>query len=248
MAIPLLWLDETPSTNAYLKEEFLHKNDMAATAVATCRQTAGRGRLGREWACVSAQSLALSVLIPRALPATVTLCVGVAVCKAITRLCGVETQIKWPNDILCNNRKIGGILCEGMTGNRCATVLGIGLNVLQGAAFFEQNGLPYGGSLLSEAGVTVSVEALAEAVLTAVEEMVATLENQGFSPLKEAFCARCVTLGRQVNVLSPTGEPLRCGCATGVDDEGNLLVTDKEGAVHAVCAGEVSVRGVYGYV
>lgn len=248
MALPLLWLDETPSTNAYLKERFLRGDITAETAVAAHRQTAGRGRLGRTWECAPSQALTLSVLFPRALPAAVTLAVGVAVCRAIARVCGAETQLKWPNDIVCNNRKIGGILCEGLAGERCATVVGIGLNVAQPASFFAEKGLPHGGSLCSEAGVTVALEVLADAVTAAVKEAVETLETAGFSALKAEFSARCITLQNEVCVLSPTGERMLCGTATDVDDDGQLLLTDETGAERTVCAGEVSVRGVYGYV
>ena len=248
MAIPLLWLDETPSTNAYLKARFLRGEIPAETAVAAHRQTAGRGRLGRTWECAPSQALALSVLFPRALPAAVTLAVGVAVCRAVARVCGTKTQLKWPNDIVCNNRKIGGILCEGLVGDRCATVVGIGLNVAQPAAFFAEKGLPYGGSLRSETGKTVALTSLADAVVEAVIDAVKTLETEGFAALKADFSARCVTLQSAVCVLSPAGEPMWCGTATGVDDDGDLLVTDENGETHAVCAGEVSVRGVYGYV
>ena len=247
MAIPLLWVDETPSTNAYVKEKFLSGEWTDAVALAAHRQTAGRGRLGRTWESEPEQALALSVLVPRALPAAVTLGVGVAVGSAIESVCGGNPAIKWPNDILCNDRKIGGILCEGIVGNRCGTVLGIGLNVAQSADFFAEKGLPYGGSILSETGATVSVNALAVAVVEAVEQMLETLETSGFSAIKNEFESRCVTLEKAVNVLSPSGEPLLCGTARGVDDDGNLLVADEAEKIHIVGAGEVSVRGVYGY-
>ena len=248
MSIPLLWVDETPSTNAYVKEKFLSGEWKTPAAVAARRQTAGRGRLGRTWESEDGQALALSVLVPRALPAAVTLAVGLAVSDAVSAVCGAKTAIKWPNDILCNHRKIGGILCEGIVGERCATVLGIGVNVAQSADFFAEKGLSYGGSILSETGVSVSVKTLANAVCDAVKQTLQTLETSGFSALKPAFESRCVTLKNAVRVLSPSGEPLLCGTAHGVDDDGNLLVADQAGVTHAVGAGEVSVRGVYGYV
>ena len=247
MEIPVRWLDETPSTNGYVKEKFLSGELTAPTAIAARRQTAGRGRLGRVWESAPDQTLTLSVLVPKTLASAVTLCVGVAAVRALARTVGVEARLKWPNDILCGDRKIGGILCEGIVGERSATVLGIGINVAQTAAFFEEKGLSYGGSVLSETGKTVSVNVLAEAVTRAVGEVLETLEEGGFAPLKEEYEACCLTLGRYVNVLSPTGDGLLCGEATGVDEDGNLLVTDGEGISHAVGAGEVSVRGVYGY-
>lgn len=246
--IPILWLDEVSSTNKTVKEQFLSENRDEMFAVAARRQTAGRGRLGRTWESEPGQSLALSILVPRALPAAVTLAVGVAVSDAVFAACGEKTAIKWPNDILCNNRKIGGILCEGIVGDRRATVLGIGINLAQPASFFEKNGLPYGGSLRSETGADVLPEMMASAVCASVEKTLKTLETSGFAALRSTFEERCITLGKPVQVLSPSGEPLLDGTARGVDDDGNLSVADRLGELHAVGAGEVSVRGVYGYV
>lgn len=246
--IPILWLDEVPSTNAYAKERFLRENDTALSAVAARRQTAGRGRLGRVWESAPDEALALSVTVPRAMPGAVTLAVGIAVVRAIGKTCGVKTQLKWPNDILCNNRKIGGILCEGIVGERCATVIGIGLNLAQSVKYFEEKGLSYGGSLRSVAGQSVSPQTMATAVLSELENVLSVLENQGFATLKEEYEAACLTLHNAVSVLDANGRERFCATAVSVDDEGNLIVRDDAGDCRAVNAGEVSVRGVYGYV
>ena len=246
MSIPLLWVEETPSTNALLKERFAAA-DNAAVAVAAHRQTAGRGRLGRVWESAPDEALALSVLVPKALPGAVTLSVGVAVVRAIEAVCGVKTQLKWPNDILCSNRKIGGILCEGIVGERCATVIGIGLNLAQSAAYFEEKGLAYGGSLWSVCEKTVSPNAMANALLAELENVLEALERQGFAALKNEFEAACLTLHHPVSVLDANGKERFCGTAVGVDNAGDLLVEDAAGVCRAVNAGEVSVRGVYGY-
>ena len=248
MEISFIQLDETPSTNAYLKQAFLRGECTGATAVTARRQTAGRGRLGRVWESEPDTALALSVLIPKALPGAVTLAAGVAVTRAIARVCGIKTQLKWPNDSICADKKIGGILCEGLTGEHCATVIGIGINVGQSAAYFEEKGLPYGGSLLSAAGVAVSPNALAKAVLEELSSLLDIFEASGFAALREEYERACLTLGAPVSVLSADGGVLFSGEALTVNDEGNLLVRDTAGTVHTVCAGEVSVRGVYGYV
>lgn len=246
--IPILWLDEVSSTNAFAKERFMQENQSEPVAVAAHRQTAGRGRLGRVWESEPDAALALSVLIPKPLPGAVTLAAGVAVLRAIDKVCGIKTQLKWPNDILCSNRKIGGILCEGIVGNRCATVIGIGLNLAQSPEYFVEKGLPYGGSLLSVSGKTVFPKTMAAAVLAEWENVLETLEKQGFSALKTEYETACLTLHNTVAVLDSDGNERFCAVAAGVDDEGNLLVDDENGNRLAVNAGEVSVRGVYGYV
>ncbi len=248
MDIPVQWLEETPSTNGYVKERFLKGDLTSPIAVAAHRQTAGRGRLGRVWESVPDETLALSVLVPRSLASGVTLAAGVAVCRALLRDFSVKTELKWPNDSICSGCKIGGILCEGIVGNRSATVIGIGLNLTQPASFFDEKGLPYGGSLLSTAGVTATPKAVATAITAALAEVLKTFEAEGFSALRQEYESACLTLNKAVTVLSPDGLPLFEGTAVGVDDEGNLLVADQAGAVRAVGAGEVSVRGVYGYV
>lgn len=248
MEFPIQWLDETPSTNRYVKESFLRGEWTAPVAVAARRQTEGRGRLGRLWESAPDEALALSVLVPRTLASGVTLAAGVAVTRALWRECGVKTALKWPNDSICAERKIGGILCEGIVGEKSATVIGIGVNVSQSAAFFDEKGLPYGGSLFSTAGVTTTPQALAAAVTTALAEVLEIFERDGFQALRQEYEAACLTLHKAVTVLSPDGSPLFEGVAVGVDDEGNLLVTDREGTTRTVGAGEVSVRGVYGYV
>ncbi len=247
MSIPLLWVEETPSTNALLKERFLKETACGITAVAAHRQTAGRGRLGRVWESAPDEALALSVLVPEALPGAVTLAVGVATVRAINAVCNIQTQLKWPNDILCNNHKIGGILCEGIVGDRCATVIGIGLNLMQSAAYFEEKGLSYGGSLLSSAGKTVSTKEMATALLAELETVLETVGQQGFAAIKNEFETACITLHNPVSVLDTDGRERFCGTAVGVDEAGDLLVEEATGARHAVNAGEVSVRGVYGY-
>ena len=246
--IPVLWLDEVSSTNTFAKEQFLREKRNGTFAVAARRQTDGRGRLGRSWQSEPGQSLALSVLVPRPLAASVTLCVGVAAARAVSRFCDANIQLKWPNDILCNDRKIGGILCQQIVGAESATVLGIGINLAQSAAFFEENGLPYGSSLRLETGASVSPEQMAEAVTEEIEKTLKIFEAQGFAAFKEEYETRCVNVGKEVRILSQASTESSVGVASGVDEDGNLLVTGSDGKSYAVRTGEVSVRGVYGYV
>lgn len=132
-------------------------------------QTAGRGQYGRSWQAPPGSSVLMSVLLfpTPALrrPALLTAWAAVSVCEAVSALTGLEASIKWPNDVLVRGKKICGILIEQRTTSHAefplATVVGIGLNVTQPAALFEQAGLPFAASLLSASGIALAWEVVA---------------------------------------------------------------------------------------
>lgn len=256
----LLILPEVDSTNRYLKE---HGASLPhGTVCCTDRQTAGRGRLGREWAVPPGQSLALSVLFkPAVLPrrgeeaSLLPLLCGLAAARALERLTspGPEPfEIKWPNDIICGGKKIGGILCETRldeTGGY--TVAGIGINLLQPREEFLRLGLEHAASVRMCRGTAPDYRKTAAAFIDELEPLWQTWRREGFAPLREEFSRRCVTLGRVVRVYAsldqPGAAPALEGVAVGLDESGRLLIRRDDGRVTAVNAGEVSVRGLYGY-
>src|SRR5262249_11094582 len=141
------------STNTFA---LAHAPDVAydGLVVLADEQTAGRGQHGRTWSCPGGSGVLMSVLIfpPAALhrPAILTAWAAVSVCELIDKMTGIEASIKWPNDVLVQNRKVCGILVE----QRHGTVVGIGLNVNQPAAHFEAAGLPQAASLAMFTGQT----------------------------------------------------------------------------------------------
>ncbi len=242
-----VWLPSVGSTNAYLKE----RGDCLphGTACYTDNQTAGRGRLGRDWQASAGQTLALSVLLkPLWEASTLPLVVGLAVSRALFQLSGAAFQIKWPNDIVCSNRKVCGILCEGRQGKDGGfAVGGIGVNLLQTTADWETADLPHAGSLLQLTGRRFSPEETAAAILNELEPLWDALRRDGFAPLLPAFQERCFTVGREVRVQLLDGTVLCEGAATAVEADGALRVRTEAGD-RLVRAGEVSVRGLYGYL
>lgn len=245
-------LEETPSTNDYVKQN-VHTL-MHGAVVTANRQTAGKGRLGRAWQSAPGEGLALSVLL---MPPTVyhtqllPLVCALAVKSAIKTLCGAQAGIKWPNDIVLNGKKICGILCEGvLLGQTAYAVCGMGLNLLQKAEDFEREGLAHAASLLTETGGVYSPRQAVDALLPALERYYDRLLAQGFAPLLEEYRRACITLGRDVRVLSGGTE---CdGRAVGISASGALLVEFSHGSqppvVREINAGEASVRGLYGYI
>ena len=232
------YLPECGSTNAYVKEHFEEFGPVAA--VYTENQTAGRGRLGRSWVNAEGKALYYTVAIkePLAQPATLPLLASLAVRRQLQLRYGVDCQIKWPNDLLLNGKKIVGILC------------GIGINLAQPQSYFDAADLPHGTSLaLQGAAVDLATDPawLAEGLTDfGFDRNLYTFARDGFAPFREEYKAACVNLGRRVTFDLPDGSQ-GAGEAVDVDDEGRLVVRTDAGEQH-VFTGEVSVHGIYGAV
>lgn len=236
-------LPEADSTNLYCKAHLSRMGHF--DAVWTTCQTAGRGRRGHVWQNAPGAALYYTILFkePLADPACLPLASGLAAARALEECFGVECALKWPNDLLLGGKKAVGILCEGFGG---AFVSGIGVNLSQTAEFFAAAGLPHGVSVAGHLGHPLPPDAprqLAEALsrrFTADEDL-QRFYREGFAPLRGAYTARCVNLGRQV--WFEGGE----GVAETVDEQGRLVVA-AEGGLRHVLSGEVSVKGIYGRV
>ncbi len=242
-----LHFEQLSSTNDYLKQ---NAAALSHGTVATADfQTAGKGRSGRAWQDNARAGLAFSVLLrPPSVHHTqlLPLVCALAVKSAIYSLYGVNSGIKWPNDIVLNKKKLCGILCEGvLLGQTAYAVCGIGINVMQQEADFHKDGLDHATSLLVETGMRRSVDEVAAAVMIELERYYDRYITQGIAALLSEYEAACVTLGRQVKVIQNGAE--REGRAVGLTQNGALLV-DFAGIVAEINAGEASVRGLYGYV
>ena len=248
------YLSECGSTNAYVKEHFEEFGPVGA--VYTTNQTAGRGRLGRSWVNAEGKALYYTVAIrePLAQPATLPLLASLAVKQQLALRYGVECQIKWPNDLLLNGKKIVGILCEsvsyGYEQQGRGILCGIGINLAQPQSYFDAADLPHGTSLMLQ-GAKVDLDAdpqwLAEGLTDfGFDRPLYVFARDGFAPYREEYKAACVNLGRRVTFDLPNGEK-GAGEAIDVDDEGRLVVRTDAGDQH-VFTGEVSVHGIYGAV
>jgi len=206
---------------------------LAVTAEA---QSAGRGRLDRSWTTTPGLSLAVSALVPAPpAPGWVPLVTGLALVRAVEETCGIAVRLKWPNDVLCpadEDRKLAGILCEWVPDG---IVVGAGVNVHQGRADLP---VDTATSLsLCGAGV-VSRERLLTAYLHHLAALVAALgDRSGQEEARVAYRERCATIGRDV-VLHLPDATTRTGRATGVDEDGRLVVETADGP-YAASAGDV---------
>ncbi|WP_205519232.1 biotin--[acetyl-CoA-carboxylase] ligase [Streptomyces olivoreticuli] len=209
-------------------------------------QSAGRGRLDRTWSAPPRSGLFFSVLltpgpgVPAGLWGWLPLLAGVATATALSRAAGVDTALKWPNDLLVTvdgaERKAGGILAE-RAGD--SVVVGIGLNVSLRA---DELPVPTAGSLALAGAHSVDRDPLLRAVLRSLEEWYGEWRRAGGDPgacrLQEAYAAGCATLGRTVRAELPGGREL-VGEAVAVDGDGRLVLATGGGVRQPVGAGDI---------
>lgn len=214
-------------------------------------QTAGKGRRGRQWESPRGVGIWMSLILRPAIPPVraclLTLVAGMAVVRGLRAVTGLEPMIKWPNDVVLGGRKLGGILTEMSTEDECIryVITGIGINV-NNEEFPGELALA-ATSLKMEQGEGLRRSPVISAVAGAFEEYYEIfLKTLDMSLLREEYNRELVNRGRGVTVLEPGGQYE--GTALGIDDEGSLLVEKKDKTVAAVISGEVSVRGIYGYV
>ncbi|BCY14960.1 biotin--[acetyl-CoA-carboxylase] ligase [Actinoplanes sp. L3-i22] len=244
--------EETGSTNADAAEAARADAPEGLIVVAE-RQVAGRGRRDRQWLSPARAGLTLSVLLrpaaanperdwPAAEPGTfgwLPLLAGVALAGAVSRVAGVEATLKWPNDLLIEDRKCAGILAE-MAGD--AIVVGIGLNVSTHAEELpETTGVP-ATSLRVAGAESLDRDPLLRALLRGLERWYGGWREAGgdaeMCGLLGEYQRLCSTIGRQVRVLLPGGGELTGEAAT-VDRDGQLVIRTVDGAEHRVSAGDV---------
>jgi BirA family transcriptional regulator, biotin operon repressor / biotin---[acetyl-CoA-carboxylase] ligase len=228
----------TGSTNADLLAEAAAGAAEGRVLVAE-EQTAGRGRLGRQWVSAPGASLTFSVLLrPQELPparrAWIPLLAGVAVAAALRSAAAVDACLKWPNDVLVGGAKLAGILAEQ---HREAVVVGVGINVRLRR---QDLPVPTATSLLLENATGTDREQLLGAVLGELEHWYlaeAGARDPEQSGLRAAYLRYCATIGRQVRVELPGGRTLT-GIAADVDAGGRLVVRASSGLT-SVSAGDV---------
>lgn len=246
----LAYFDETDSTNVQARR-LAEAGAPHGTLVAADCQTAGKGRRGRSWSSPKGEGIWMSLLLrPAFAPACasmLTLVAGMAAVRGIERACGLHPLIKWPNDLVLNGKKICGILTEMSTEDEMIryVVIGMGINVNNTEFPEELKGTA--ASLRMELGREVRRSPIIAETARAFEEYFGIFSRtRDMAGLREAYDSLLVNRDRQVCVLDPRGEYR--GRALGIDDQGSLLVEREDGQVSRVISGEVSVRGIYGYV
>ena len=246
------WFDCTDSTNTQAKL-LAAAGAPHGTVLIADRQTGGRGRMGRSFQSPGGMGIYLSVILRPDCRADalmhLTCATAVAMCDAVEQATQLRPGIKWTNDLVLGKRKIVGILTEmaldAKSGLVDYAVVGIGINCRQRLTDFPEEIRGFAGSLSMALDRDVSTAAMAAAMIGSLH----TMSRDLFLPvgvLMDRYRADCITVGRDISLLR--GDSVRHGHAIGVDDLGALLVRFPDGHVEAVNSGEVSVRGMYGYL
>jgi BirA family biotin operon repressor/biotin-[acetyl-CoA-carboxylase] ligase len=230
--------ETSPSTNADVAAR-ARAGEPEGLVLVTEHQTAGRGRLDRVWVTPPRAALTFSLLVrPETVPVArwpwLPLLTGLAVAEAVREVAGVPATLKWPNDVLVGDLKLAGILVERVEVPAGAAVVGVGLNV---SSTREELPVESATSLFLAGATTPDRTALLVGVLTRFSHWYDAWSASGGAALRPSYREACSTLGREVRVDLPGGEPLH-GRAVDVDADGRLLVDDGR-TVRALGAGDV---------
>lgn len=246
----VVYYDETDSTNLRIRQMGDEGAPHGTLAVADM-QKAGRGRRGRGWVSPAGCSIYMSLLLrpefPPAKAPMLTLVMAYSVATAIQKCTGLDVQIKWPNDIVLNGKKIVGILTEMSTEIDYINhvVIGVGINV--NMEHFSEDIAQTATSLRIETGGKVKRAPIIAEIMRQFEENYEQfVQREDLSAIQEAYNSLLVNRDREVKIIS--GESSYQAHALGINSQGELQVRRADGAIEEIYAGEVSVRGVYGYV
>ena len=248
----LYWYDTIDSTNTRAKQ-LAKEGAPHGTVLIAGSQTGGRGRMGRSFSSPGGMGVYLSVILrPHCTPGQLmhlTCAAAVASCKAVEAASGVLPDIKWTNDLVCGKKKLGGILTElsldSATGLVDHAIVGIGINCCQKKEDFPVELQDMATSIFQLTETPCSPARLAAALTEALYEMDRQLFTEK-KQLMDMYCSRCITLGKDIVLVR--GEETVYGTALDLDEDGGLLVRFADGSKKTVSCGEVSVRGMYGYL
>lgn len=235
----VLYYSELDSTMEAARREALW-GAQAGTVILTDRQTAGKGRLGRTWISPPGSLMFSVILKPNLanLPFMVMIA-SLSVVYGIRTLTGLRSQIKWPNDVLINDRKICGILIENDIRKNVLhhTVIGIGINVNNHTSEYPEISAT-ATSLADQTGKEFSREDLLVCCLSEMDNLYELLPDTLY--IRQHWVKNMVTIGQKVQVT--WGDKILTGTAESVSHDGNLLLRQKEGKLIEIMAGDVTLQ------
>lgn len=245
-------LDTVDSTNTLLRT-MAEEGAPHGTCLIALEQTGGRGRQGRSFSSLKGLGLYFSLLLrPSCIPSQaghVTAMAAVAACDAIEAVTGVRPGIKWTNDLVLGNKKLSGILTEmeadWVNNSIHYIIVGIGINLNHRAYQFPAELENIAASIRMETRKETDLADMSAALVNRFSQM-----SSGLLTKKDLWLQRyrqdCVTLGKEVKIIR--GQNVRYAWALDIDDDGGLMVRYPGGEIETVSSGEVSVRGLWGYV
>lgn len=245
----LFYYPELPSTNTLAKEMAL-QGAAHGTVLIADKQTGGRGRMGRSFHSPDGMGVYMSVILrypktPAALM-HLTCAVATVLCDAVEQAVSLRPGIKWTNDLVHGGRKLAGVLTELVSlGDETAAIVGIGINCAQTLEDFPPELADFAGSLAMATGKPVDRARLISCILRSLYDMDVHLFSCK-ELLLENYKDDCITLGKEISLVQ--GETVSHALALDITQDGALVIGLSNGEEKTVTSGEVSIRGMYGYV
>ena len=241
-----IFLASTDSTNRIAKElgqdGAVHGSGVVADA-----QTAGRGRLGRMWHSPPGRNLYCSYVVRPDIDVQdypkLTMVAGVAAAQCLQKFSSISIGLKWPNDLYIRTRKCGGILCESsFTSATPFAVIGIGINCNLHDSDIPEELQDIATSVLIEAGSTIDTHQLYVDLRQHLLDTIKEFETQGFSPILARWNRFDAFRGTAMVWVREDGHTVE-GVSLGPDLDGSLVVQDKDGNLHKVISGDITLAG-----
>ena len=243
---PLVYFPETDSTNCRAME-MGKSGSPAGTVVLAESQTEGKGRLGRFWLSPVGSGLYFSVILRPALEpgdlSKITLVSGVALCRTVRDLYHIQPAIKWPNDLLIDKRKCGGILVEANLHNLSSPliILGIGINITTPLEYFPKELQEKVTSLQDHVDGTILRSELLTNILFQLDTIIKQFEQQGFEDILKEWKNYDATLGKNLTWITSYRTVVQ-GVSLGPDSEGRLHIKSRDGRIHEVISGDIQLK------
>tara|TARA_A200000159_G_C7301349_1_gene330304 strand:- start:641 stop:1387 length:747 start_codon:yes stop_codon:yes gene_type:complete len=226
-------LDTVDSTNTFAKEKLLNKDYLV---VISEQQTAGRGRQGKEWYSPNAGNIYMTIKFRDKNPAPLSLIIGLLISEAMDSVSGqkINAELKWPNDLLINKKKICGILIESeMNADEVEFIVGIGINY----------SLPKKESWWGEIGELADILPR-EKLMNSILQNIIDYKENGYKNWKDAWEKRCMHIGIELKALSNNQKDTDIGIFKGINEEGKMLLQTERG-LKIISSGECSIKGIY---
>ncbi|MGE7184724.1 biotin--[acetyl-CoA-carboxylase] ligase [Peribacillus sp. NPDC006672] len=242
----MIHYQETVESTQKIAHQLANEGVQEGTLVVAEEQLSGKGRLMRSWHSPKFSGIWMSLILRPKIPIheapQLTLMAAVAVAQAIEDTTDLKPQIKWPNDILVNRKKVVGILTEmqAESDRIHSVIIGIGMNINQKLVDFPEDLHEKATSLFIESGETVSRSMVIQRALFRLENLYDLYLNEGFMPIKDLWESYAISLG-QVIKASTVNDTI-VGKALGITDSGVLLLEDGKGTIHSIYSADIEIQ------
>lgn len=238
--------EETVTSTQKIAHKLAYDGVPEGTIVVAEEQVAGRGRLDRSWYSPKYTGVWMSVILRPAIPLPkspqLTLLAAVSIAQAIQEVTELEPEIKWPNDILFQQKKAVGILTElqAEADRINSIIIGIGINVNQTEEDFPDELIDKATSLRIEAGQKINRAELIQVILEKLEKLYEHYLENGFYPIKLLWEAYAISIGKDIIASTLNGKIY--GKATGITDDGVLIIEDEQGDKHHIHSADIEIK------